>query len=234
MRLKHEPWSGTLFIHTDLLKRTPQVMGIVCAKKGRSEGNHAGVEARGWTFFFFTLVTGPRRSLSLKLSDTRVKCEGPSSASRSCAMPHHPTTASVVTCSATPVSAPSLQWDLIPNALFPPPMFPSRCTQENAKQPAGAAAADGWGTNQAAGQEHELGKDSRPVGFLQRRSTGDEVGTDDDQKNARKSDEHVERGETVRRTHLERHIAHLPRAHVRVTVPQRPEKIDSKATRLTE
>ena len=29
---------------------------------------------RGWTcfFFFFTLVTGPRRSVSLKLSDTRV------------------------------------------------------------------------------------------------------------------------------------------------------------------
>ena len=31
-----------------------------------------GIEARFTPFFFFTLVTGPRRSLSLKLSDTRV------------------------------------------------------------------------------------------------------------------------------------------------------------------
>ena len=30
------------------------------------------VESRDFFFFFFTLVTGPRRSLSLKLSDTRV------------------------------------------------------------------------------------------------------------------------------------------------------------------
>ena len=29
-------------------------------------------QARGQVSFFFTLVTGPRRSLSLKLSDTRV------------------------------------------------------------------------------------------------------------------------------------------------------------------
>ena len=32
---------------------------------------HLATALRGFFFFFFTLVTGPRRSLSLKLSDTR-------------------------------------------------------------------------------------------------------------------------------------------------------------------
>jgi len=36
------------------------------------------VAGRRW-FFFFTLVTGPRRSLSLKLSDTRVYGDGSTS-----------------------------------------------------------------------------------------------------------------------------------------------------------
>jgi len=34
----------------------------------------SGAVVRKFFFFFFTLVTGPRRSLSLKLSDTKV-CE---------------------------------------------------------------------------------------------------------------------------------------------------------------
>ena len=32
----------------------------------------SGLGMAGYFFFFYTLVTGPRRSLNLKLSDTRV------------------------------------------------------------------------------------------------------------------------------------------------------------------
>ena len=61
-------------------QRSP--LGPVCSIKfpllSRSKGNYGGrlpedcPRDLALLFFFFTLVTGPRRSLSLKLSDTRV------------------------------------------------------------------------------------------------------------------------------------------------------------------
>ena len=50
--------------------------GRVCTatinRPGRLSSRNVCVESTCFFFFFFTLVTGPRRSLSLKLSDTRV------------------------------------------------------------------------------------------------------------------------------------------------------------------
>ena len=74
MSLKYEPASEPLHI---------QVTGhsIEAARSGVSLGGDARSNAslrftfrdlQVLLFFFFTLVTGPRRSLSLRLSDTRV------------------------------------------------------------------------------------------------------------------------------------------------------------------
>jgi len=57
MSLKYEPASEPLHIFVKWLSRTLNAMAW---------GSHSVV------FFFFTLGTGPRRSLSLKLSDARV------------------------------------------------------------------------------------------------------------------------------------------------------------------
>ena len=49
-----------------------QAMRAVHAVWGKQAAASRGGARLRYFFFFFTLVTGPRRSLSLKLSDTRV------------------------------------------------------------------------------------------------------------------------------------------------------------------
>jgi hypothetical protein len=46
--------------------------GVRGSGRGAGLGNENTAHNKKILFFFFTLVTGPRRSLSLKLSDTRV------------------------------------------------------------------------------------------------------------------------------------------------------------------
>ena len=47
-----------------------RVMALLAG--ARAQGRHQSYDLWVFFFFFFTLVTGPRRSLRLKLSDTRV------------------------------------------------------------------------------------------------------------------------------------------------------------------
>ena len=48
------------------------VTALSCLPCSKSECDVGGFRSQCQVFFFFTLVTGPRRSLSLKLSDARV------------------------------------------------------------------------------------------------------------------------------------------------------------------
>jgi len=61
-------------------------LGLRVIQKKKVRPGSAPAQSRSFFVFFFTLVTGPRRSLSLNLSDTRVY--GPQIRARS--FQHHP------------------------------------------------------------------------------------------------------------------------------------------------
>ena len=75
MSLKYEPSSEPLHISDTVLGWQILQMAVGSAVTVTSAIEHrrgGDAACKVLFFFFFTLVTGPRRSLSLKLSDTRV------------------------------------------------------------------------------------------------------------------------------------------------------------------